>query len=310
MKILLTGGAGFVGSNTADLYIKYGHKVVIVDNLSTGKLENINPKAKFYLGDIRDKYFLKKVFELEKPEIINHMAAQKSVPKSVEDPFIDAQINILGLINLLELSQEYKIKKFIFVSTGGAIYGDTDIIPTPETVEPNLQSPYAISKYTSEVYIKYFAETYGFKYTILRPSNIYGPRQVPEGECGVIPIFLNNILRNKPSELFAYKDMPKGTTRDYIYIEDFAKACLLAIDKGDNFILNIGTGKETYTEDVYKLLLKITKKKLPLIRKPERKGDVRRSALDWSLAKKVLGWKPTVDLEKGLKMTYEYYVKA
>jgi UDP-glucose 4-epimerase len=309
-SILITGGAGFVGSNTADRYIKEGHRVIIVDNLSTGKPEYLNPKAKFYLGDIRNKEFLTKLFELERPEIINHMAAQKSVPKSVENPLLDAEINILGLINLLQLSVKYRIIKFIFISTGGAIYGDTDTIPTPETVKPNLKSPYAITKYTSEIYIKYFHENYHLKYTILRPSNIYGPRQTPEGECGVIPIFLTNILNNKPSYLYAYSDMPRGTTRDYLYIDDVTKACVLALEKGDNLTINIATGIETYTEEVYNILLKISKKNLPLVKGGYRKGDVRRSVLDWSLAKSKLGWYPGTDLNTGLIRTYRHYNKG
>lgn len=305
MKILVTGGAGFIGSNVVDGYIKEGHEVVIVDDLSSGRLENINPKAKFYLADIRSKE-MKKIFEIEKPDIVNHHAAQKSVVKSVEDPLLDADINIKGLLNLLELCVKYNVKKVIFSSSGGALVGDAKIIPTDETYEPVMISPYAINKYSGEKYLSYYAKIHGLKYTVLRYANVYGPRQIADGECGVIPIFMNNLIDNKPSKLFAYSDMPKGTTRDYVYVGDVAKANIKAINKGDNEMIHIGMEKELYIEDIYYEIEKVIGKTIPLIREKERIGDVKRSVLDCSKARRLLGWTGSVELSEGLKLTYEY----
>jgi len=306
MKILVTGGAGFIGSNVVDTYINEGHNVVIIDNLSSGNINNINPKAKFYLLDIRSDV-IEKVFDLERPDVVNHHAAQKSIPESVEMPALDADINIIGLINILNNCVKYNVKKIIFISTGGALYGNAKVVPTKESCEPNMISPYAISKFASEKYLYFYHWLYGLKYTVLRLANIYGPRQVPEGECGVTPIFINNLIIKIPSKLFASKDMPRGTTRDYIYVEDVCRANVLALVKGDNDIFNIGSGKETYTEDLYNILQKITNSYIPLIREMERPGDVKHSALDYSHAKEELGWEPRITLEEGLNKTYDFY---
>ena len=242
MKILVTGGAGFIGSTVVDAYIAAGHDVVVVDNLDSGRMENVNPQAKFYLMDVRSPD-LKKVFELEKIDVINHHAAQKSVPHSVEDPILDAQINILGILNLLELAVEYGVKRVIFSSTGGALLGDAEVIPTPEESPVQTISPYAITKYTSEKSLEFYRLTHGLTYVVLRYANVYGPRQIAEGECGVTPIFLDNLLNDRPSKLYAYPDMPDGCTRDYVYVGDVARANVLALEKGDNLIFNIGTGR-------------------------------------------------------------------
>lgn len=308
MKVLVTGGAGFVGSHVVDAYIREGHEVVVVDNLSSGRLENVNPKAKFYLMDIRSKE-LEKVFELERPDVVNHHAAQKSVPKSVEDPMFDADVNVLGLINLLNNCVKYEVQKFIFISSGGALVGDAEVIPTDETVEPKMISPYAITKYVSEKYLHFYAVTYGLKYLVLRYANIYGPRQIPEGECGVIPIFFNNYLEGKPSVLMAYADQPRGTTRDYIYVEDAAEANVLGLTLGENEVLNIGSGIEIHIEDIYLKMQEVLGHNLPLERTSERVGDVKRSCLDSSKAKRVLGWEAKVTLEEGLRKLRDYYLK-
>lgn len=305
MKILVTGGAGFIGSNVVDRYLEEGHEVVVVDNLSSGKVENLNPDAKFYLLDIRSAE-LAKVFELERPDVVNHHAAQKSVPKSVQDPRLDADINVMGLLNLLELCVKYKTRKFIFISSGGALVGDAKKIPTDETHEPKLISPYAITKYVSEKYLYFYAITYGLKYTVLRYANVYGPRQIPEGECGVVPIFMEQLLNGRPATLFAYSDMPRGCSRDYVYVEDVARANSLALVRGDNEIINIGSSREVYTEDVYNLLQEIMGTDYPIIRAGERVGDVRRSVLDITKARQVLGWEPEVALREGLRKTYEW----
>lgn len=306
MKILVTGGAGFIGSNTVDRFIAEGHEVVVMDNLSTGRSENLNPKAKFYLMDVRSAE-VEKVFAAERPDAVSHFAAQKSVPKSVDNPIMDAEINIIGLLNLLNQCIKYQVKKFIFISTGGALYGDATRVPTPETYEPQMISPYAVSKFTCEKYLYYYNALYGLRYTVLRLANIYGPRQIAEGDCGVVPIFANNLVAGKPSTLFAYADMPKGTTRDYVYVEDVCAANVLALTRGDSDIFNIGTGQEVSTEDLYNLMQEVFGISIPLIRERERVGDVRRSTLDFSKAESLLGWSPKVDLRSGMEKTAAYY---
>src|SRR3972149_5971899 len=196
MKILVTGGAGFIGSNVVDAYIGAGHEVVVVDNLYSGKLLNLNPRARFYLLDIRSAE-LKKVFEMERPEVVNHHAAQMSVPASVEDPSFDADVNVLGFINVLEAARRSGTRKVIFISSGGTVYGDPAEFPSTEACPPNPLSPYAITKMVSESYLKFYRHQYGLDYTTLRYGNIYGPRQTPHGEAGVGAIFMNRLLRGK-----------------------------------------------------------------------------------------------------------------
>jgi UDP-glucose 4-epimerase len=309
MKIVVIGGAGFIASHVVDHYLAEGHEVVVVDNLSTGKRENLHPDARFYELDIaeqRDR--LEEVLRVEQPEVVNIHAAQKSVPKSVEDPLLDLKINVEGLINVLEICKKVDVKKVIFASSGGALAGETDQIPTPENLNPQLISPYAINKLACEKYLHYYAAIFGMKYTVLRYANTFGPRQIPDGDCGVTPIFMNNVLADRPSVLFAYEDMPKGTTRDYLYVGDAARANVLALTKGDDQVLNIGTGIETYTEDLYHVILKVSGKDLPLVREKERTGDVKRSALDSTRAKEVLNWEPTLSLEEGIQKTYDYFL--
>lgn len=305
LKILVTGGAGFIGSNVVDAYINEGHDVVIVDNLSSGKTGNMNPKATFYQVDIRSDE-LDHVFETEKPDVVNHHAAQKSVPDSVKDPIHDADINVMGLLNVLERSIQHGVEKVIFVSSGGALAGDADVIPTDETSLPEMISPYAISKYVSEKYLHFYAVTHDLKYTVLRYANVYGPRQIADGECGVVPIFFDNYFANRPSQLFAYADMPKGTTRDYVYVEDVARANVLALTKGKNVVLNIGSGIERYIADIYHDMQAVIGHDLPLHRQSERVGDVRRSCLDCTRAQDVLGWEAEVDFKAGIRKLYDY----
>ncbi|MGB8956001.1 MAG: NAD-dependent epimerase/dehydratase family protein [Tumebacillaceae bacterium] len=309
MKIIVTGGAGFIGSQVTDAYIAAGHEVIVVDDLSTGKRENLNPQAKFYQLDISAPE-LEEVFRTERPDVVNHHAAQKSVPKSVEDPVLDASINVIGLLNVLNLCVKYEVKRFIGVSSGGALAGENAPIPTKETDEPSLISPYAISKYVGEKYLNFYSLTHGLTYVGLRYANVYGPRQVAEGECGVIPIFMDNLLADQPSSLFAYADMPRGTTRDYVHVTDIARANVLALTKGDNEVLNIGAGVELYIEDIYYEVEKAFGKQIPLIRKSERVGDIKRSALDASKAKALLGWEPQIGLEEGLKHTLAWKLAA
>lgn len=304
-KFLVTGGAGFIGSHIVDRIIEMGNEAIVLDNLSTGRVENIHERARFVEMDLRDQE-VRDLITLEKPDYVIHCAAQKSVPKSVKNPMEDADINIMGFLNLMNACIEHKPKKFIFISTGGAIYGTAAPIPTPETYPPVIETPYAASKFSTEKYLECFSHLYDLSYAVIRPANIYGPRQVPDGECGVVAIFLENILRNQPSVLFAYDDMPKGTTRDYVYVDDLVDAITLAARIPYNETFNISSGEEIYMEDIYKTLLKVSGSDLELIHKSERKGDVRRSALDNTKAKEVLGWSPKTSFEDGLRMTLDH----
>lgn len=303
---MVTGGAGFIGSNVVDKYIQAGHDVVVVDDLSSGKLPYVHPEAKLYVMNIQSAE-LEKVFEIEKPDVVNHHAAQKSVPYSVENPKYDAEINVMGLLNVLTQCIHYNVRKIIFISSGGALAGDAPVIPTDETFPPTMISPYAIHKYIAEKYLHFYHMIHGLNYTVLRYANVYGPRQIPDGECGVIPIFMNNLLANRPSTLFAYANQPRGTTRDYVYVEDVCEANLLCLTRGDNEILNIGSGVEIHTEDVYLTLADMINRNIPLQRAGERVGDVRRSVLDCSKALKSIGWKAITPLETGIQKTLNFY---
>jgi UDP-glucose 4-epimerase len=315
MKIMVTGGAGFIGSNVVDGYIRAGHQVVVVDNLFSGKKENLNPDAIFYETDIRSEE-MARIMEAEKPDVLNHHAAQISVPASVEDPIMDADINIKGLLNLLEVALRYKVKKCIFISSGGAIYGEASEYPTSEHYIPAPLSPYAISKFASEHYLHYYRHQYGLHYTVLRYANIYGPRQVPHGEAGVVAIFMKNLWNGAPSNLFHFPGEEKGMIRDYCYVGDVVKANLIALTKGENDFFNIGTGKETKTQDLYEFIYEAVKERRPEIpeellrlnRYKARSGDVSKSCLVVKKAGDVLGWTPDTDLKGGIRSTLDWFV--
>lgn len=316
MKILVTGGAGFIGSHVVDGYIKKGYEVVIVDNLSSGKWENINKKARFYLIDIRNINEMNKIFERERFDIVNHHAAQISVPYSVLNPGEDAQINVYGFINILELSVKYKVKKVIFISSGGAIYGEADEYPTTENYIPKPLSPYAITKFVSEKYLYYYNHQYGLDYTVLRYANVYGPRQIPHGEAGVVSIFMTRLLKGEKCTIYAYKDEPEGMKRDYVYVKDVVNANITAINRGSKEIFNIGNGIPTSTEELYFKVFENMKKickipeslKIPL-KDRERPGDIRRSCLNIEKAKHILKWKPEYSLDEGIKETAQWQLK-
>lgn len=312
MKILVTGGAGFIGSNVVDAYIEAGHEVVILDNLFTGRRENINPKARFYLMDVRSPEVVK-VFEHERPDIVSHHAAQMSVPASVEDPLFDADVNVKGFLNLLEAARKNGAKKVVFISSGGAVYGEADEYPTGEDYPPRPASPYAITKLVSEKYLAFYKAQYGLDYTVLRYANIYGPRQVPHGEAGVVAIFMDRLISGLSCAVNAYPDEPRGMTRDYCFVSDVARANLLALEKGSGGIYNIGTGVATHTLDLFNSIASVLGASRPLpdgLQNPgkgeARPGDIKRSCLRIGKAKEGLGWGPLVGLEGGLKITLDW----
>lgn len=304
MKILITGGAGFIGSNVVDAYIDEGHDVIIVDNLSTGKKENLNPRAKFYHADICDAGKMMEIFQSEKPEVVNHHAAQIDVRKSVEDPACDARINIIGIINLLECAQKSGVRKFIFASSGGTIYGECGDKAPDEKTQPNPLSPYGVSKLASEFYLRFYAETYDLKFTSLRYGNVYGPRQDPHGEAGVVAIFARRLLKNE--EIFIYGDGEQ--MRDYVYVSDVAGANLLALNLADNEVVNIGTSIPLSVNELFAAMKKnVPEYKNKAVFKPPRKGELFKSFLDINKARRILNWKPEVALADGIRRTIKYF---
>jgi len=286
-KVLITGGAGFIGSHLADKLVKNRHNVSIIDNLSTGKKENINLKTRFYKLDILSPK-ISHIFEKEKPEIVFHLAAQKNVRRSLEDPVKDAKTNILGTLNLLRHCQ--KVKKFIFASSGGAIYGNAKIIPTPEGYPANPLSPYGVAKLAIEKYLK----ALNINYVALRYANVYGPRQDAKGEAGVIAIFIDKIKDNQSPIIFGTGEQ----TRDYVYVSDVVSANIKAMQKNVFGEFNIGTSQETSVNKLLKMLAhKAQAKHAKAVL-----GEVQRSCLDIKKAKQMLGWEPRVSLKQGLKL--------
>ncbi|MDP2598718.1 MAG: GDP-mannose 4,6-dehydratase [Candidatus Liptonbacteria bacterium] len=304
MKIIVTGGAGFIASHVADAYIKAGHKVTVIDNLATGFSKNINPRAKFYKTDIRDLTRMKKIFAHEKPEVVNHHAAVAEVVKSLRDPLPTLEVNVLGTTNVLLAFGEYgrgENRRFIFSSTGGAIYGEPKKIPADESTAATPLSPYGLSKLLGEDVIKFYARHYGFDYLVFRYPNVYGPRQNPKGEAGVVAIFGGMMKRGLRPTIFG--DGSKA--RDYTYVGDIVRVNMIALRRGKNEIVNIGCGKTMTDDMIFNGVARaagFTKKPLYA---PYRKGEVYRISLDASSAKKILGWKPKISFEEGVRLTIE-----
>ncbi|RPI02351.1 MAG: NAD-dependent epimerase/dehydratase family protein [Ignavibacteriae bacterium] len=304
LNILITGGAGFIGSHIADAYIAEGHRVVIVDNLSGGVLGNINPKAKFYQLDVRSEK-LEDVFQKEKIDVVNHLAAQMDVRRSVSDPKFDASVNVLGGLNLFESARRHRVKKIIFSSTGGAIYGEQDYFPADEEHPMRPLSPYGITKLCTEKYLFFYHAVHGIPHVILRYANVYGPRQNPHGEAGVVAIFCNKMLKGEQPVING-----DGTqTRDYTYVGDVVNANVRALQVEGSNIFNVGTGVET---DVNKLFLELRRHlhpSCPERHAPAKAGEQQRSVISFKKIETLLGWKPTVPLEEGLRLTADYFKK-
>ena len=304
MKVLVTGGAGFIGSHVVDAMIDAGHQVAIVDNLwehGGGNMENVNPKATFHKMDIRDSA-LQDMFEVEKPDALCHLAAQHSVKISTDDPVLDANVNILGLINLLQSATRSGTRKVIF-SSSGATYGTVEKMPVDETTPQQPESPYGITKLAGESYLRFWKTMYGLDFTILRYGNVYGPRQDPLGEAGVIAIFSRQILLNEPVRI----DWDGEQQKDYVYVTDVARANRLALEAGSGHAYCIGGGTGTSVNALFQGLTNEIGHEVEVRRAPRRPGDVYLTYFDCSKAFRELGWQPEVGLEEGLHQTVEYF---
>lgn len=304
MKILITGGAGFIGSHTVDLLISQGHKIVIIDNLSTGLSENVNPRANFYNQDLSNHEKIKEIIEKEQPEVIYHFAAQIDIRKSVEDPVKDAKLNIVNTINLLELASKNKLAHFIFASTGGALYSEEDELPWKEENKEMPISPYGCAKASIEKYLHYYNKTCGLKYTILRYSNVYGPRQNSIKGSGIISIFFSSLFANK-------RPIINGglQTRDFVFVKDVAVANMLALRDNKSDIYNISTASEIDIIGVFGKINKFFDNKFEAEFNEKKKGEVSRSSLSYEKIKKSLGWTPITSLDEGLEQTYVWNLK-
>jgi UDP-glucose 4-epimerase len=302
MKILVTGGAGFIGSHIVDRLIQEAHEVVVVDNLSTGKKKNLNPAAHFYKADILSSK-MGKIIEKERPDLISHHAAQMDVRRSVADPLFDAQVNILGLLNLMENAVRYGVKRVIFASSGGAIYGEQQIFPAPETHPTHPLSPYGISKLASEHYLYYYHQVGGVSSACLRYANVYGPRQDPFGEAGVVAIFTQKMLMGDQPIINGNGKQ----TRDYIFVGDVVEAHMAVMNTGIEGVFNIGTGKETSVNQLFRYLVELTGAGVKEVHGPEKRGEQIRSLLDCAKLKKMVDWEPRVELLDGLGQTVAYF---
>ena len=302
MKVLVTGGAGFIGSHLVDRLIQEGHEVVIVDNLSTGKRRNVNRAAQFYKMDIQS-WRLERVFRNERPHIVMHLAAQMDVRKSVEDPMFDAQVNILGTLNVLQQAVKHGAKKVVFSSSGGAIYGEQDVFPAPESHPTRPLSPYGLSKLCGEQYLSYFQRVGGLQVVSLRYANVYGPRQDPEGEAGVVAIFIQKLLNNEQAII----NGNGRQTRDFVYVEDVVEANLMMMGPETSGAYNVGTGVETPINDLFRLLVQHTGSACKEVHGPAKKGEQARSVVDAGRLRHELSWEPKTSLSDGLKRTVEFF---
>lgn len=304
MKVLVTGGAGFIASHVVDAYVALGHKVVIVDDLSRGSRRNLQPQATFYQADISNRSTLESIFQKERPEVVNHHAAQMDVRFSVQDPVFDAKSNILASLNLLELAVQNKARRFIYASTGGAIYGEPEILPATEQTPVRPLSPYGVSKHTVEHYLFIYRALYGLPYVVLRYGNVYGPRQSSKGEAGVVAIFCEQMLQNITPTI--YGDGTK--TRDYVEVSDVARANTRALDCRDGEIFNIATGVRTTDYEVFTYAREALGK-APFKPRfaPKRPGEVDHIVLDASKAREQFGWQAQVTVREGIKKTAAWF---
>jgi UDP-glucose 4-epimerase len=303
MKILVTGGAGFIASHVADGYIAEGHSVAIVDDLSRGSLDNLNPKARFYKGDIQDRTFLESVFEREKPETVNHHAAQMNVRRGVTEPIFDASVNILGSINLLEAAVRHKTRRVIYISTAGAAYGEPRELPVSEEHAVNPITPYGISKHTVEHYLFTFSFLYGLEYVVLRYGNVYGPRQNSQGEAGVFAVFCEQMLAGIQPVIYG-----DGTKyRDYVFVEDAVRANLAALHRGQGEAFNIGSGVPVTDWEIFAIVRDLLQSKIEPRFSSIRPGEIEKIILNTAKAERLLNWKPQISIAEGARRTVAHF---
>jgi UDP-glucose 4-epimerase len=303
MKVLVTGGAGFIGSHIVDGLLEAGHTVDVVDDLSTGKQSNVDARARFHLADIRDADALAEIFDRVQPEAISHQAARANVRESMEKPVLYADVNVLGSLNLLEQARRTGVKKFIYASTGGAVYGEPQFLPVTEDHPLNPLDPYGASKHHVEHYLSLYHENFKLSYTILRYPNVYGPRQDPFGEAGVVAIFCRMMLRGEQPTI----NGSGKQERDFVYVGDIARANLLALEGEHDGIYNLGSARGTDINTLFGELSEIVMFAAEPKYGPAKLGEVFRTYLDASKARRELGWEPTVPLEVGLQKTVEYF---
>ena len=301
MKILVTGGAGFIGSHVTDLLLESGHQVVVVDDLSTGRRSNLNPNAAFYEMDIRSPD-LEEVFIKERPEVISHHAAQMDVRHSMENPVFDADVNIIGSIKLAQLAVKYGTRKFIHISSGGAAYGEPEYLPCDEDHPIKPLCHYGASKYTFELYLHVFNSNYNIDYSVIRYPNVYGPRQNPQGEAGVVAIFAERMLRG--DQVIINGDGQQ--MRDFVYVTDCAVCNLLVLEKGSKKVYNLGYGIGTTINEIYQKLKSMTNYEIDALYGPAKAGETYKIYLDASRAERDLGWQPSIPLDEGLSRTVAY----
>ncbi|MGD8397805.1 MAG: NAD-dependent epimerase/dehydratase family protein [Anaerolineae bacterium] len=302
MKIVVTGGAGFIGSHVVDAYVDAGHEVIVVDDLSTGHRENIHPGARLAEIHLNDPA-LAGLFADEQPHVVNHHAANPSVSLSVREPRFDATQNVLGTISVLEAARQSGVQKCIYISSGGAMYGNPEYLPIDEGHPSNPVSPYALSKHTGERYVRLYGREHGLAWTSLRYANVYGPRQDPFGEAGVVSIFCQNLLDGIAPEIHWDGEQ----TRDFAYVGDCARANLLALEAGDGEAYNVGTGVGTSINELFYTLLDVTDRQVKPRHGPRRPGDARHSYLDCTQIERDLGWCAEVDLRQGLAQTWDWF---
>ncbi len=302
MNILVTGGAGFIGSHIVDQFVGEGHRVSVIDDLSTGTRKQVHRKAVFYKLDVRSPR-VEKVFKKERPLVIVHLAAQMNVRKSTEDPVFDAEVNIVGILRLLELAVRYGVRRILFASSGGTVYGEQEAFPASESHPTRPLSPYGISKLTCEYYLEYYRHVAGLKYVALRLANVYGPRQNADGEAGVVAIFTQHMLAGEQPRINGHGLQ----TRDYVYVGDVVDAVRAALDPSVEGIFNVGTGTETTVNEIFTRLKELTNSECREIHGPEKKGEQMRSALDASKLEKETDWAPGVSLSEGLDETVKFF---
>jgi len=305
VKIVVTGGAGFIASHVVDAYLDGGHEVHIIDDFSTGQNVNVNSQATLHQVDIAEKEAARLIEQI-KPDVLSHHAAQMDVRHSVADPTFDARVNILGFINLLETGKNSGVKKVIFASSGGAVYGEQKVFPAPESHDTEPASPYGVSKRAGELYLSYYHQAFGLPYIALRYANVYGPRQSAKGEAGVVAIFLSALLAGKTPVI----NGDGRQTRDYVYVGDVVAANVAALQSSFIGPINIGTGVETDVVTIYQHLRQAVGSPIEAQHGPAKPGEQRRSCLDAGCAAQILGWRPQMTLKDGLWHTVDYCRKS